>query len=194
MAAHVHGTGCRALAGHRDVGGPPVEDGAVWDMDIYSTGGSRLTISGMSSLPVNLQVWLTLDIGTVIPLSNDTTVYIEDNIRGARLLVGNSSFVEKEISPLLPKNYALYQNYPNPFNPETIIRFALPEAGPAKIEIFNILGQKVATLLDRPMPAGVNEVVWNGTSDSGHAVSTGVYFYRLTSGSFVRSKKMILLK
>jgi len=173
---------------------PPVEDGAVWDIDILNTSGCRLSITDIITLPENLQVWLTLDIGTVIPLTKDTTVYIADNIRGARLIVGNSDYVEKEITPLIPKNYALYQNYPNPFNPETSIRFALPEAGLVKIEIFNILGQKVTTLLDRDMPAGVNEVVWNGAGDTGRNISTGVYFYRLTSGAFVQSKKMILLK
>ncbi|MFZ5981021.1 MAG: T9SS type A sorting domain-containing protein, partial [Candidatus Zixiibacteriota bacterium] len=127
-------------------------------------------------------------------VTGDTTIYLDKNIKAARFIVGNNDYAEDEISPLLPGMLTLYQNYPNPFNPETVISFALPKTAPMRLEIFNILGQKVTTLLDRPMPAGINTVVWDGHSESGGKVSTGVYLYRLQSGSFTQTKKMLLLK
>ncbi len=89
----------------------------------------------------------------------------------------------------LPTEYALSQNYPNPFNPSTTISFALPEANHVRLDIYNVLGQQVETLLDRNMSAGQHEIEWN----TGTAAS-GVYFYRLTAGTFSETKKMMFLK
>ena len=94
----------------------------------------------------------------------------------------------------LPTKFALNQNYPNPFNPSTEIRFDLPTRSQVSIEIYNVLGQKVKTLVDEEKPAGPYIVDWNGTSDNGTQVSSGVYFYRMQAGSFVETKKMMLLK
>ncbi|NQV18147.1 MAG: T9SS type A sorting domain-containing protein [Armatimonadetes bacterium] len=88
----------------------------------------------------------------------------------------------------------LHQNNPNPFNPETKIIFDLPEAGRVKLEIYNIKGQKVKTLLDCHMNQGRSELIWNGRDENDQSVSSGVYFYRLKAGNFEKSKKMVLLK
>lgn len=96
--------------------------------------------------------------------------------------------------PLLPTTFALYQNYPNPFNPSTVIKFDIPKVCEAKLEIFNILGQRVVTLADQSYLPGTYTVVWYGTNRQGKRVASGVYFYRLRSDSFVSSKKMMLLK
>lgn len=89
----------------------------------------------------------------------------------------------------LPEGFALHQNYPNPFNPVTEISFSLPEASIVKLEVLNMLGQKVATLTDSFLEAGEHNVGWDASD-----VASGVYFYRLSSGDFTESKKMILLK
>jgi hypothetical protein len=94
----------------------------------------------------------------------------------------------------LPTSYNLAQNYPNPFNPQTTISFALPEAGAVKLEVYNVLGQKVSTLVDHYLPAGHHEVVFSGDDGHGHELSSGVYFYRLHAGTFESSRKMLLLK
>ena len=94
----------------------------------------------------------------------------------------------------LPTKYELFQNYPNPFNPETMIRFSLMKHQPVRLEIFNILGQKIRTLVDTKMNAGDHEVLWNSRNDAGQAVGSGVYLYRITVGEFVQTRKMILLK
>ncbi|MCB2229593.1 T9SS type A sorting domain-containing protein [bacterium] len=96
--------------------------------------------------------------------------------------------------PELPTTVQLEPNYPNPFNPTTTIRFSLPTAGDVRIEVFNILGQKVRTLLEDYRSAGSYSVVWDGRSDGGDRVSSGVYFYRLTAGETRESRKMLLLR
>jgi PKD repeat protein len=94
----------------------------------------------------------------------------------------------------LPDEFQLLPNYPNPFNPSTNIGFSLPKAGKAKLVVFNILGREVATVFDAEASAGYNEVTWDGRSDNGGTVSSGVYFYRLTTESYTETRKMMLLK
>jgi hypothetical protein len=95
---------------------------------------------------------------------------------------------------MIPKSYSLHQNYPNPFNPTTNIAFSLPSASHAVLDVFNIMGRKVATITDEYMPAGDHTVTWSGTSGNGDPVASGVYFYRLRTGDFTQTRKMLLLK
>ncbi len=94
----------------------------------------------------------------------------------------------------LPERFVLLQNYPNPFNPTTEIEFVIPKSAQVKIEIFNILGEKIATLVDQKLGAGHKAVEWDGKDDQGREVSTGIYFYRLKAKDFTQTKKMVLLK
>jgi len=94
----------------------------------------------------------------------------------------------------LPTSYALGQNYPNPFNPSTTITFALPEAGTVVLSVYTISGELVTTLAQGAFPAGNFKVTWSGTDKSGAHVATGMYIYRIQSGSFSSVKKMVLLK
>lgn len=88
-----------------------------------------------------------------------------------------------------PEKFALNQNYPNPFNPSTTISFTLPETGDVNLSIFNVLGQRVADINKIAMPVGTHSVNWDASG-----LTSGVYIYRLTSGNFTQSMKMILLK
>lgn len=94
----------------------------------------------------------------------------------------------------LPKRYSLSQNYPNPFNANTQIVFALPKAGHTTLEVFNILGQKVNTLVNEYLTAGNKVVNWDGRDDRRQPVPSGIYLYKLRSGEFVERKKMLYLK
>jgi hypothetical protein len=96
------------------------------------------------------------------------------------------------LPPVVPAQ--LYQNFPNPFNPETTIRFSLPADGAVNLEVFNIRGQKVKTLLNKTVEAGVHEITWKGTDDSNKSVSSGIYFYKMNTPTNTDVKKMILLK
>ncbi|MBI3786731.1 MAG: T9SS type A sorting domain-containing protein, partial [Ignavibacteriales bacterium] len=95
---------------------------------------------------------------------------------------------------VVPQEYSLAQNYPNPFNPSTKISFSLPAADRISLVVYNILGQKVATVFEGEMQAGTHILNWNANNDNGIALSTGVYFYQLRVSQFVATKKMVLLK
>jgi hypothetical protein len=105
-----------------------------------------------------------------------------------------STGVAPNVSDLFPQEYQLSQNYPNPFNPETKIEFKLPKSGKIKLIVYNILGQKVATLFDGFKRSGTYSVIWNGKDLYGKAVPSGIYFYRLEAGSITRTAKMTLVK
>ena len=96
----------------------------------------------------------------------------------------------------LPREFELKQNYPNPFNPETTIEFSVPEGFSESVElsIFNVMGQRVRTLVNGNLPAGRYAKIWNGSSDAGHRVASGVYFYQFTAGSFKQTRKFLLMK
>jgi len=103
-----------------------------------------------------------------------------------------------DVDPLqtdgIPSVFALQNNYPNPFNPSTNIQYEVPHHAHVEIAIFNVNGQRVRTLVNATKAAGVYTVTWDGTSESGDRVSSGMYFYRMTAGDYVQSRKMILLK
>jgi hypothetical protein len=94
----------------------------------------------------------------------------------------------------VPTEYALNQNYPNPFNPTTNISFALPNKESVRLEVYDILGKLVTTLVDREMGSGTYTVAWDGKDMNGSKLTSGVYFYRLQAGSFSAVKKMVMVK
>jgi len=124
-----------------------------------------------------------------------TTVPIFGEKSYARISFGGVS-----TNIIIPDKFQLHQNYPNPFNPTTKIKFDLPEPSKLKLEIFNILGQRVITLKDQIYSAGYKEVLWDGKSSSGGEISSGLYFYRIevkemtTGKQYQQTKKMMLLK
>ena len=96
-------------------------------------------------------------------------------------------------SPALPEGFGLGPNYPNPFNPSTVIPYQLPTAAQVRLEVFNVLGQRVATLVDGDRPAGFHSAVWDATNGSGQAVAAGVYIYRLTAAGAQHTGRMVLV-
>jgi hypothetical protein len=94
----------------------------------------------------------------------------------------------------IPRHFQLYPNYPNPFNPNTTLMFDIPGYGYVRLVIYNILGQRVCTLVDSPLPAGRHSVIWGGRNMAGDYVSSGVYFARLSYDGSLKIKKMLLLK
>ncbi|MAJ33900.1 MAG: hypothetical protein CMF95_05115, partial [Candidatus Marinimicrobia bacterium] len=95
----------------------------------------------------------------------------------------------------IPREYSLGNNYPNPFNPTTQINYSIPKNSDIKLIIYDLLGNKVKTLLDdKYQSAGFKNIKWNGTNELGAKTSSGIYFYTLKAGSFYQTKKMILIK
>ncbi len=121
-------------------------------------------------------------------------------LRNVKLCTPEASRIHVAGYTEVPKAFELLQNYPNPFNPTTTIEFAIAPRGDgnqmvdARLEVYNILGQRVITLLDEPLPAGRHTVQWDSRDKSGNSVASGIYFYRLTAGDYSQSKKMVLMK
>jgi hypothetical protein len=124
-----------------------------------------------------------------VDLGNDGT--IDDTVK-----IQNQFTDVKEHGSLQPNEFRLEQNYPNPFNPNTKIKYTIPnvslsgvEGSRVQLKVYDVLGNEVATLVNESKPAGSYEVEFNASN-----LSSGVYFYKLQSGSFVETRKMILLK
>jgi len=94
----------------------------------------------------------------------------------------------------LPTEFALHNNYPNPFNPVTNILYDIPEVSEVNLEIYNVMGQRVRTLVQGTQEPGRYQIVWNATNDFGQALSSGMYIYRIQAGDFVSVKKLVLMK
>jgi len=127
----------------------------------------------------------------VIPLTITGELYDGTPIEGTDcvLILGDSA---PEAAPAGAPNVASavgLSNYPNPFNPATEIAFTLPTAAEVRLEVYNLMGQKVTTLIDKQMNAGEHTCVWDGSD-----VASGVYFYRLETPDFVDTRKMVLMK
>ena len=94
----------------------------------------------------------------------------------------------------LPRAHALHQNYPNPFNPQTVIHYDLPVGGHVDVSIFNLMGQKVSTLVDGHRSAGSYSLVWDGKDDNQKSLASGVYLYRMETDGFAQTRKLLLLR
>ena len=127
--------------------------------------------------------------------------YVSDGIAGFQiyrnLLV---TPVSVETEKTMVDNFILYQNYPNPFNPSTKIKFTVPvtlsevEGSLVTLKVYDLLGREVATLVNEEKPAGTYEVIFDSHSGEVRNLPSGIYFYQLQAGSFVETKKMVLIK
>jgi len=173
-------------------------------------GATRITDEDM---PVVLAAWGSYenedlnidlpgyDIGDRIDLrlyslSEGQELYIETTLEGSTYgdtpLTSGTAVVLT--NPATPVVYELMQNYPNPFNPTTSIAFSLPQMGHINLNVYDISGRLVSTLVNGTLDGGVHNIMWNGTDSNGELVSAGVYFYALESADMVMTKKMILMK
>ena len=116
-------------------------------------------------------------------------IYVKGSVE-----IKESTPVNEDNNPLLPKEFALKQNSPNPFNPSTDISFALPQESDVLLVIYNLLGEKVRTLVNERLRAGVHHVTFDSRDNNGRQVASGIYFYKIKANDFTNSKKMMLLK
>ncbi len=140
----------------------------VWDL----IGGEVDTLLGVVSVPIT-------EAGIYAAFTTDFVTDVGD---------------ETDATDNLPYHFELSQNYPNPFNPVTTIVYSLPRRSHVTVEVFNVLGQRVRSLVDREESAGAYTISWNGDDASGESVATGVYLYRFQAGDHIETKKMLLLK
>ena len=153
----------------------------VWPMG--STYGLFTHYSYNLSGYNGLDIWIGFDYCTDMNVAtNGFFVYLDD------VMVKNPNGIH-QINSNIPKTYQLYQNYPNPFNPTTTFKFDLPRRGMVNIVIFNTLGQEVKTLLNEVKDAGSYQYDFDATG-----LASGTYFYKITTGDFVKTNKMVLVK
>ncbi len=131
-------------------------------------------------------------IGGAVDKSNGTITVSFDRDGSFQVMAGKLGTIPSEL--LIPTAYALNQNYPNPFNPSTTVSFRLPHSGHVSLVIYDLLGREVARLVDTSMRYGIHSVGWNGKSDQGTLLSSGVYFIRMKADGFADVKKMVLVK
>ncbi|MEZ4397645.1 MAG: right-handed parallel beta-helix repeat-containing protein [Candidatus Krumholzibacteriia bacterium] len=172
--------------------------------DIYDNGGGtagRNLRNGPSDLTAAFVYWGSTDHATIKAGITDQ----EDNASlglvtvtpflNANHQTEGTGVDDPELPDgALPVATALFQNHPNPFNPTTTLRFDLKTAGPVRLEIFDLKGARVATLLDGPLPAGHQQVTWRGTDDAGHPQASGVYLYRLEADGLRAVRRMTLVR
>ena len=120
-------------------------------------------------------------------VSNDAFIFFVDDVLITGLVDGDDPTAPVVVT-------SLNTNYPNPFNPSTTISYSVKEALPVTIEIYNVKGQLVKTLINEQKAAGTHTVVWNGTDNSNRPVSSGVYYYKMNAGKYSSTKKMIMMK
>jgi hypothetical protein len=138
---------------------------------------------------------LSLVFRTKTEIENTFVEVTESEVRDGNFAINGIALPAPVQIQTRPEAFALANNYPNPFNPATTIKYALPEASSVKLEIYNVVGQVVRTLVAEHQNAGRYVVQWDAANDSGHSLSSGIYFYRLQAGGeFLEVKKMLLLK
>ncbi len=151
---------------------------------------------------VQLALGYDIDYGYSVSVSGvtDVSCYRNEIIPGSTFMIRGSTTGDDGRTVKYPAR--LYQNFPNPFNPSTVIRFDVPGRAEGSgstsarvvINIYDVRGSLVKRLVDSSMPAGPAEVTWDGMSENGIAVSSGIYFLRMITGEQLQTRKMVLLR
>jgi len=183
------------------------DDGINWtQINSSQTSINVLDVSGETLFANHITPYFSTDLGdswTQISLTGGPNTFESIKVtdeyfygtgggasgRGVYQKYLSSIVSVEENNFLVPDFFMLFQNYPNPFNPTTTIRFSLPQAGGVTLKIYNLLGEQVKTLINQEMPAGIHSVQFSANS-----LASGIYYYRIQTGSFVETKKMLLLK
>jgi len=137
------------------------------------------------------------DLGSCIKQTSDGDFILTGSLRTSQAsqdvclikIASDQVSIDGDFVKLLPSGFSLSSNYPNPFNSSTTISYTLPHPADVTLDIYDILGRKIETLVNKQQPAGYHQVVWNADD-----FTSGVYFYKLATGDFAESKKMLLIK
>lgn len=170
---------------------------AEWSSGVSpAAAGSGSAMSGLFTTPL-VTATATLDSNTLSP--GTETLWVrgrdaEGNWGNAVSLIIRVNTLLTAVDGQVPRQFALYQSSPNPFGPQTAIRLDVPRSGRVLLEIFDVSGRRLRTLVDAVLSPGPKAMVWDGTDDGGRQVGSGVYFYRMNAGQFQATRKMTLLR
>ena len=146
-----------------------------------------------------IEGWVRFASGQAAPGVQVRLFQLADLSRSLGVITDEEGFFSLPAAPLAgqagtpPRQFELFQNHPNPFNPSTSIPYRLPAPANVRLEVFNLLGQQVATLVDEEQQAGLHTATWNGTDAAGRPVAAGLYLYRIWGGGVSQTRRMVLL-
>ncbi len=170
---------------------------AEWSNGVSpASAGSGSAMSGLFTTPI-VTATATLDSNALAP--GTETLWVrgrdaEGNWGNAVSLVIQVNALLTAVDGQVPRRFALYQSNPNPFGPQTAIRLDVPQSGRVLLEIFDVSGRRLRTLVDAVLSPGSKALAWDGTDDAGRPVGSGVYFYRAHAGQFEATRKLTLLR
>ncbi len=183
---------------------PAPSHGERWRFDVITRtpGKVVLDFEGMETVPAAFAVWL---VDETLQVSQDLRTTPRYVLAGAgrtapsrfRLVVGVPTFIGQEQAelPEAPDHYRLFPPFPNPFNPVTTIRYSLPAPQGVSMEIYNVLGERVTTIVsEAEQAAGIHTVIWEGHNDTGGELASGLYVLRMRAGTFVATQPMVLIR
>lgn len=183
---------------------PEFDENEEWEFAVATNirDEVRLRFEGVESVPREYEVWLidkALHLAQDLRKNNHYSVAGRDveNPKRLTLVISRAGKMKDEYEALqaAPASFELSQNFPNPFNPATTMRYALPRAERVTLQVFNLLGELIATLVDEEQKeAGYHVAIWNGRNARGQSAGNGVYFVRLRAGEFMQVRKIILLE
>jgi len=177
----------------------PIEnDGQIFELEVNNSIKSKLTLMRAFEKGVleGYEIYLiNTHNNKIMDLRKSSLIDLKPVLENykLKLVIGSKAFIETIKADLLPKEFMLFQNYPNPFNPTTTIRYAVPGYSLVILKIYDILGNEVKELINEVKEPGFYEVEFSAASGRSKLTS-GVYFFRLQAGSFVETKKLLLLK
>jgi hypothetical protein len=171
---------------------------AIYDIEVNdSLLYIALGLEGISVLNISVPDSVKLIINVQTPglvfdiEAKRNLLYVSDYYSLSRLKVISKT---ETMRPYLPADFELFQNYPNPFNGNTIITYRLYRSSFIALDVYNVLGERIASLVNQLQPAGFHSTCWSGLSEQGVSVSSGVYFYQIRSNGLSYGRKMVLLK
>ena len=184
---------------------PSLAEGDVWPLELVSNvdGAVQLSFEGVNRVPPDLEVWLldeALGITQNLRVTPRYTLLSPaiGTVKRLTLTIGRPAFVQETLGISLaetPASYEAPSTYPNPFRTSTAIHYTLPEAERVTLEVYTLLGRKIATLLDDQLQqAGRHLTVWNGTDENNHVVASGLYLFRFRTASFAATTTAILVR
>ncbi len=170
----------------------------VFHLEVKAEPGAPvyLQLQGLDIL-ADREVYLFDDAaGRLYDLHEDPVVMLEPEaeISEIRLLIGDADFIASEEAELVPDEFKLMQSYPNPFTQQTTISYTLPDPEFVTVEVYNMLGQRVRTLVRDEQAAGFHQVVWDGTADSGASVASGMYVYVFKSATYSATQRLVRVR
>ncbi len=176
--------------------GQPDWMGHGWGYDFIEVGISLRSIKQYWKNKTGDDIF---NVGDVIGINGHIETPKDDwandfSTRGEVTVVDVATAISNKNNRIVADKFALSNNYPNPFNPETTIEYFVPKTADVSLAIYNTLGQKVRTLVNNSVLPGSHVAKWNGRNDLGNSVPSGIYFYRLETGSKTMTKRMVLLK